>query len=258
MSKPAVNTHVAVSAQESQQASAQALDRLLDEYRSMSDSERLKGNFFESLVKQYFLHDSVMSRQFTDVYLWRDWPEREGRPDTGVDLVAVNSHTGEVAAIQCKFFAVGHSIQKKDIDSFLAESGKKPFTRRIFVETSGVQWGKNAEETLREQQIPVTRVGLTDLRNSDVDWTTYSLTQPSKSVSVREPKMLRDHQVRAINDVFEGFKAHDRGTLVMACGTGKTFTSLKIAERVAEERGGDARVLFMVPSLALMSQTLQE
>lgn len=41
----------------------------------------------------------------------------------------------------------------------------------------------------------------------------------------------------------------------MACGTGKTFTSLKIAEEVA---GKDKLVLFLVPSLNLLSQTLTE
>ena len=44
----------------------------------------------------------------------------------------------------------------------------------------------------------------------------------------------------------------------MACGTGKTFTSLKLAEKFAEQNGGSLRMMFMVPSLALMSQTLQE
>lgn len=259
-SSQSVSPSYAFSAQDKQQASSTALDALLDELRAMSDSERVKGNYFESLVKKYLENDAQMRRQFQKVYLWRDWPGRASRPDTGVDLVAipVDAAGDEAVAIQCKFFAAGHVIQKKDVDSFLAESGKKPFIRRIFVETSGVSWGKHAEETLRDQYVPVTRIGLTDLRNSDVNWTSYSLQRPDEQVSVREPKTLRDHQSRAIHDVFDGFKTSDRGTLVMACGTGKTFTALKIAEKVAEERGGEARVLFMVPSLALMSQTLQE
>ena len=40
----------------------------------------------------------------------------------------------------------------------------------------------------------------------------------------------------------------------MACGTGKTYTSLKIAEAIANKR----LVLYMVPSLALMSQSIRE
>ena len=40
----------------------------------------------------------------------------------------------------------------------------------------------------------------------------------------------------------------------MACGTGKTFTSLRIAEN---ETGGRGLVLFLVPSIALLGQTLR-
>ena len=44
----------------------------------------------------------------------------------------------------------------------------------------------------------------------------------------------------------------------MACGTGKTFTALRLAERFAELNGNKARVLFLVPSISLLSQTLKE
>ena len=58
-----------------------------------------------------------------------------------------------------------------------------------------------------------------------------------------------------MDDVILGFTEADRGQLIMACGTGKTYTSLKIAERQA---GAGGRVLFLVPSLSLLSQTLRE
>ncbi|WP_375635098.1 MULTISPECIES: type ISP restriction/modification enzyme, partial [unclassified Bartonella] len=70
--------------------------------------------------------------------------------------------------------------------------------------------------------------------------------------STKEP---RPHQEEAIKKVCEGLKEADRGKLIMACGTGKTFTSLKIAETLA---GKGKRVLFLVPSLALVSQTIRE
>ena len=261
----------ALDAQREAARSALAFDRLLAEYRELSDSQRAKGNLFEQLIRSYFTRDSQMRRQFGAVYLWRDWPGggKAGKPDTGIDLVAIDREdmpaSGEVTAstpavaIQCKFYARGRAIQKAQLDSFLAQSGKEPFKRRIFVETTGVAWGANAEEAIREQTKPVSRIGLTDLRNSDIDWGTYSFAQPEAAPELKARKLLRDHQVNAIRDVFEGFAAgHDRGTLVMACGTGKTFTSLKIAEKLAEDLGGSARVLFMVPSLALMSQTLNE
>ena len=238
-------------------SSKSALDALLDEYRARAKSEREKGTLFEELTRQFLLHDARFAHQFKEIYLWSEWPERR-TGDTGIDLVAipVDEHAGPVA-IQCKFYALGHRIQKADIDSFLSASGKEPFGRRIVVDTSGAPWGKNAQDAIEGQQIPVSRITLADLRDSDIDWRTYSLgsTQAPKT---RERKVPRDHQVRARSAVIAGFEEHDRGTMVMACGTGKTFTALTIAREFVEKEGGTARILFAVPSLALLKQTLDD
>lgn len=238
-------------------SSKSALDALLDEYRARAKSEREKGTLFEELTRQFLLHDARFAHQFKEIYLWSEWPEhRTG--DTGIDLVAIPVRDGEgPVAIQCKFYALGHRIQKADIDSFLSASGKEPFGRRIVVDTSGAPWGKNAQDAIEGQQIPVSRITLADLRDSDIDWRTYSLgsTQAPKT---RERKVPRDHQVRARSAVMAGFEEHDRGTMVMACGTGKTFTALTIAREFVEKEGGTARILFAVPSLALLKQTLDD
>ena len=238
-------------------SSKSALDALLDEYRARATSEREKGTLFEELTRQFLLHDARFAHQFKEIYLWSEWPQRR-TGDTGIDLVAipVDEHAGPVA-IQCKFYALGHRIQKADIDSFLSASGKEPFGRRIVVDTSGAPWGKNAQDAIEGQQIPVSRITLADLRDSDIDWRTYSLgsTQAPKT---RERKVPRDHQVRARSAVMAGFEEHDRGTMVMACGTGKTFTALTIAREFVEKEGGTARILFAVPSLALLKQTLDD
>ena len=238
-------------------SSKSALDALLDEYRARAKSEREKGTLFEELTRQFLLHDARFTHQFKEIYLWSEWPERR-TGDTGIDLVAipVDPSAGPVA-IQCKFYALGHRIQKADIDSFLSASGKEPFGRRIVVDTSGAPWGKNAQDAIEGQQIPVSRITLADLRDSDIDWRTYSLgsTQAPKT---RERKVPRDHQVRARSAVMAGFEEHDRGTMVMACGTGKTFTALTIAREFVEKEGGTARILFAVPSLALLKQTLDD
>ncbi len=238
-------------------SSKSALDALLDEYRARARSEREKGTLFEELTRQFLLHDARFAHQFKEIFLWGEWPERR-TGDTGIDLVAipVDENAGPVA-IQCKFYALGHRIQKADIDSFLSASGKEPFGRRIVVDTSGAPWGKNAQDAIEGQQIPVSRITLADLRDSDIDWRTYSLgsTQAPKT---RERKVPRDHQVRARSAVMAGFEEHDRGTMVMACGTGKTFTALTIARGFVEKEGGTARILFAVPSLALLKQTLDD
>ena len=69
---------------------------------------------------------------------------------------------------------------------------------------------------------------------------------------VREPWPL---QAEAISDVVHGLDVHSRGRLIMACGTGKTFTSLRIAEQVVEDGG---RILFAAPSIALVAQARRE
>ena len=245
------------SSASSNASSKSALDALLDEYRARATSEREKGTLFEELTRQFLLHDARFTHQFKEVYLWSEWPERR-TGDTGIDLVAIPVRDGEgPVAIQCKFYAMGHRIQKADIDSFLSASGKEPFGRRIVVDTSGAPWGKNAQDAIEGQQIPVSRITLADLRDSDIDWRTYSLgsTQAPKT---RERKVPRDHQVRARSAVMAGFEEHNRGTMVMACGTGKTFTALMIAREFVEKEGGTARILFAVPSLALLKQTLDD
>ncbi|MDI3195425.1 DEAD/DEAH box helicase family protein [Pseudarthrobacter sp. AL07] len=235
---------------------ATTFDVLLDSYRDLADSERMKGNYFEQLVGRYLEKDGVQAPQYRNVWLWRDWPGRDGKKDNGIDLVA-ERQDGGFAAIQCKFYAEHHRIQKADIDSFIAASGKPPFTHRLIVDTTGRDWSPNAEEMLDNQHLPIQRIGLTDFRNSNIDWATYELTDPSRAPQLHEKKQLRTHQHEAVNATLTGFESNHRGKLIMACGTGKTFTALKIAERVAEQEG-HARILFLVPSLALMSQSLKE
>ncbi|MEV7136514.1 type ISP restriction/modification enzyme [Arthrobacter sp. NPDC093128] len=235
---------------------ATTFDVLLDSYRDLADSERMKGNYFEQLVGRYLEKDGVQAPQYRNVWLWRDWPDRDGKKDNGIDLVA-ERQDGGFTAIQCKFYAEGHRIQKSDIDSFISASGKPPFTHRLIVDTTGRGWSPNAEEMLDNQHLPIQRVGLTDFRNSNIDWATYELTDPSTAPKLHDKKQLRTHQHEAVNAAMEGFATNHRGKLIMACGTGKTFTALKIAERFAEQET-HVRVLFLVPSLALMSQSLKE
>ncbi|KUM37465.1 DEAD/DEAH box helicase [Arthrobacter sp. EPSL27] len=235
---------------------ATTFDVLLDSYRDLADSERMKGNYFEQLVGRYLEKDGVQAPQYRNVWLWRDWPARDGKKDNGIDLVA-ERQDGGLTAIQCKFYAEGHRIQKSDIDSFISASGKLAFSHRLIVDTTGRDWSPNAEEMLDGQHLPIQRIGLTDFRNSNIDWATYELTDPAKAPKLHEKKQLRTHQHEAVNAAMTGFETNHRGKLIMACGTGKTFTALKIAERFAEQET-HVRVLFLVPSLALMSQSLKE
>jgi predicted helicase len=247
---------------------------ILDRFRQEATSTRDLGDKFEYLVFAYLRTDPQYAALFERVWFWMDFPLRGKKGDLGIDLVAQERATGEYWAIQCKCYQPDHMLDKGDIDSFFTASGKAPFTHRLIVTTCG--WGKNAEDALKNQHIPVDRLSLYDLDQSPVDWSQvssqnlrYAVQSVSTSIDaddletrtpvlpLKPKKSIRPHQSMALDKVMAGFETGDRGKLIMACGTGKTYTALQIAERFAIDRGS-ATVLFLVPSISLMSQTLRE
>ena len=229
------------------------LKTLLDSFRTAAVTEREKGTYFEELICTYLRNEAIYRDLYSDVWTYADWAIQQGLDarDTGIDLVARTNGTGEFHAIQCKFYAEDYRVQKSDIDSFFTASGKTHFTYRIIITTT-IHWSEHAEDALCNQQPPVSKIDLHDLENSQIDWSQY---QPSSPPVFKAKKLLRPHQTSALAAVKNGLTQADRGKLIMACGTGKTFTSLKIAETLA---GAGKRVLFLVPSLSLLSQSLTE
>lgn len=232
---------------------------ILEEFRKIFANERDKGTAFEKIVKIYLENEPKYREIIEKVWMWTDFPYRDNIGDTGIDLVAKTVYD-EYWAIQCKFYAEDHEITKGDVDTFLATSSKyfyvdgekRKYDYRLFASTTNY-YSKNAEETLLDQDPPVGRISLETLLESQIDWKKYSPVQ--NVIELKDKKTPRNHQNKAIKDVLYGFKKHDRGKLIMACGTGKTFTSLRIAE---EQLNGTGNVLFLVPSIALASQTLTE
>jgi predicted helicase len=232
-----------------------SLREVLQHFRAGAKSEREKGTYFERLTKAWLECAPTQRDQFLRVLTFAEWAEerREDRRDTGIDLCAQLADDPDTwCAIQCKFYAHGYRIQKGDIDSFFTASGKRPFARRIIVDTTDAAWSEHAETALQDQIVPTSRIGLSDLEESGIDWDTFAKTGEAK---LEPKKRIRPHQAEAIAAVAEGLEIADRGKLIMACGTGKTFTALKIAESLV---GAGGRVLYLVPSLALMSQTVRE
>ncbi len=206
-------------------------------------------------MKVWLEHAPTQKAQFSRVLMFSDWAaeNRFDQRDTGIDLVAqLADSPDDWCAIQCKFYREGHRIQKADIDSFFTASGKRPFTRRLIVDTTGVQWSEHADEALRDQIVETTRIGLSDLEDSGIDWQAFAATQTVKLLDKKRP---RQHQIEALEAVRAGLAEADRGKIIMACGTGKTYTALHIAEQMVGKGG---RVLFLVPSLSLMSQSIRE
>lgn len=229
-------------------------DNLVHRINELAETQRDRGTYFEYLARAYFQNEPTYQNEFKNVWMLADVPEEFGVPkvDLGVDLVA-EKFTGELVAIQAKFYK--HTIQKSNIDSFLGELGKDYYESGIIVASTD-RWGKNAEKALADRS-DVIRIGLSDLRNSQIDWSKFSFESP-EVVTVKAKKKLRYYQESAIQSASNHFKENDRGQLIMAPGTGKTFTSLKIAEAMAKEAKKEQyTILYLVPSIQLLTQTLR-
>lgn len=234
------------------------LDAILAQFRDDARNNRDLGDRFERMIQQYLRIDPLYADKFSEVWLWNEWPKKGQVGDVGIDLVAEERATGEHWAIQCKFYLPEHILSKGDLDSFFTALGKPKFSGGLIVSTTD-NWGKNAKDAL-EQTKPVARIGIHDLANSPIDWSHFDPRKPGKLKRAGK-KTIKAHQQAALDDVLRGLAEADRGKLIMACGTGKTFTALKIAETLAPKLAGKGRaahVLFLVPSLSLLSQTLRE
>lgn len=237
--------------------SAKSFISLVQEIDTEYRTQRDRGTLFELLVKTYLENEPVYQRLFEHVWMLSEVPGEYNIPkvDTGVDLVAKKAKTGELVAIQAKYYDKDTTIQKSHIDSFLNEVGKKYYAEGLIITTTD-KWSNNADTALGDRDKNIMRISLSQLKESRIDWSEYTFTTPEKIV-LQERKTPRPHQVPAINDVIQGFEDADRGKLIMAPGTGKTFTSMAIAERMAEKTSGTFKVLYLVPSIQLLLQTLR-
>ena len=236
---------------------------VLNKYRNLAYSEADKGHRLERLMLAFLKTDPQYAPFFHQIWLWQDFPYREqlGLVDTGIDLVGFTQN-GEYWAIQCKCYQETSYIDKPAVDTFLATSSrsffdenhqKQSFSQRLWISTTNL-WTQHAEEALKNQNPPVTRINLSDLAQAPVDW--EKLEKGIHGENARsQKKPIFPHVLEIRDKVLNYFQQHDRGRLIMACGTGKTITSLKIAEKLTNHQGF---ILFLVPSIALIGQTLRE
>ena len=237
----------------------QSFYKVLNSIEQSSSDEKDKGTRFENLVLDFLQNDPTYKNDFAKVQTYADWAQEHtdlvpNKKDIGIDLVATNlcldNEPQTYTAIQCKFYAQDAKVPKKEIDSFLSASDTSFFTGRILVATNS-NWSDNALATLASKTVPCIVIDREQLAQSSINWSKY---QQTGQIQVTK-RSLRTYQQTALQNVISGFKTHDRGKLIMACGTGKTYTSLKIAEAQTNNNGF---VLFLVPSLALLSQTLSD
>lgn len=237
--------------------------QVIDRYRTQSFSEADKGSRFERLMIAMLRTLPPYSDELCHVWPWREFPYRQSisKHDSGIDLVGMTTQ-GDYWAIQCKCYLADARIDKPDVDTFLTTSSrafsdgdgnKHFFAQRLWIDTTDGGFTSTAADSFKNQIIPATILHLQELAEMPLDWEELD-RGISGAKAIIERKELKSHQEEALAEAVKHYKDHDRGKLIMACGTGKTFTSLRIAEHLAGARG---KVLFLVPSIALMGQTLR-
>ncbi|WP_240668840.1 DEAD/DEAH box helicase [Helicobacter pylori] len=232
--------------------------KLIKEKLQAIPNQRHKGSLFEKISKQ-FLQEHDSANEYESIDLWNDWELRGKERDRGIDIV-IQTTSKEYIAVQCKFHQ--NSISLNDISTFLTQLqagvGEVRFKKGIIISTSHLS--SNALKAI--EQIRSTGMGIDideiteeDFIYSRIDWEKLDPMQTQGEIPLCDKKKPRTHQQEAINATKEYFSSpkNARGKLIMACGTGKTYTSLKIMEAL------DPKItLFLAPSIALLSQTFRE
>jgi predicted helicase len=187
---------------------------ILEKYRQISFSEKDKGERFERLMKAYLLTDPKYAYKFEKVWLWAEFPGRKdlGGTDTGIDLVALTNE-GDYWAIQCKCYQESSTIDKPAVDSFLSTSSRHfkgedlktySFAHRLWISTTN-KWGTNAQDAIKNQNPPVSRINLYDLIDAPLDWEKLD-DGITGEVARTNKKQLRPHQTEALTNTNNHFK----------------------------------------------------
>lgn len=239
--------------------------QVLREVQEISYTNKEVGTKFEEIIRNYFCTSKKYVSQVKKVWLWKSFPFKTqlGGQDTGIDVV-IKTQTGDYWAVQCKCYDKGITMDKKMVDSFLATSSRIfvndlgeriKFSARIWVSTSE-KWSKNAEEAMSNQDPPCIILRPDELaQDASVDWEKLANDLYGAKAEMHQDRTLLPHQKEAVEKAHEYYKTHNRGKLIMACGTGKTYTSLKVVEQETANKG---LILVLVPSIALVNQTLNE
>ena len=224
--------------------------------------QRSRGAAFEQATKYFLTHDPAWASVLSDVWLWSE-PNNPLNPDgsakdDGIDLVG-RGRDDELWAIQCKYYQPNEELGKRELDTFFADAASRGVGNgHLIVAATTPRFTSDVKREIKRNGCVL--LGLNDFESEGTDWSEFLPGAP-KETRLRP----RDDQQQAIDACVEGFKEHDRGKLVMACGTGKTLTSLRLAEELMSRRdqeepskaGSPFRVLFLAPSIALVSQTLR-
>jgi len=219
-----------------------------EEFRaSFPEGNNEKGERFELVLADWFLKEHpLFKNRFKRIWRYLEWSGAWHSKDLGTDLIA-EDFDGKICAIQAKFYAQTTTVEKGAVDSFLSDSARTNIDYRLLIATTD-KVNLNATITIEGQEKPIQLFLLHDFLESDLKWpASYKELIPLAP----KPKKPRPHQRKAINDVVKNLSG--RGQLIMACGTGKTLTGQRIAERLEAQT-----TLVLFPSLLLLSNTVRE
>ncbi|GAA7631321.1 hypothetical protein JP0135_11050 [Helicobacter pylori] len=231
--------------------------KLIKEKLQAIPNQRLKGSWFEKVSKR-FLKEHDSADEYESIDLWSDWELRGKEGDRGIDMV-ITTASKEYIAVQCKFHQ--DSISYNDLSSFFTKLqsgvGEVGFKKGIIISTSNLSSNalEEIEQIRKSKGIDIVEISEEDFIYSQIDWEKFDPTQTQGELPLCDKKKPRPHQTEAIKATKEYFSnpKNARGKLIMACGTGKTYTSLKIMEALEPKI-----TLFLAPSIALLSQTFRE
>lgn len=211
-------------------------NELVNQIDDQLTNQRDRGTAFEKLAVAYLKNEPAFKNKYSNVWMLNEIPDefQISKQDTGVDIVAQDRVTGKLTAVQAKYYK--GKVGKDTINSFIAETGKEYYTDGMIISSTD-DWNKNAKKATEELSKDIAIIGLSQLQNANFDWQLFDFDSYKKDLTYKAKK-LRDYQKEAISNALAYFKDHSRGKLIMAPGTGKTFTSLKIAEALMNESGG--------------------
>ena len=222
-----------------------SFDEQLKMLRNTSNLNTDIGDKFENLVINFLKKDTTYKKQYKKIKLFKYWSKRKSG-DIGIDILAVDNDDGELVAIQCKGYADDATIDYSGLTKFVNACERYKINRLILAYTCN-HISNNSQEIIKRKRILLlnkSKFRLSSIQNWNED---------VHKITVKEPKKLRNDQKKVCDDVIKKFKIYDRGKIIMACGTGKTLTALKLTELMRCKI-----VLYLVPSISLIQQTMRE
>ena len=214
-------------------------------------TELERGEAFEEFCKAFFLLYPLF--QFYKIYRQKEIPPSlrkqlryPGVQDLGIDGLAVTTD-GKLVAYQAKFRRDRNNIPTlRELSTFFTVSDRADW--RITI-TNANNLPSSINNRVRHSRVLADRF---DQLDADF-FTRLCLYLKEQRITPSEVRIPHKTQQEAMDKALSYFKGHERGQLILPCGTGKTLTAMWIAEKI-----GGSRILVIVPSLALMSQTLRE